>query len=289
MPPMLEMPSRSAHASSLDRLERQEKLTDGRPEGRLCVDGLASGPCLFGAFLRMGVAVDHLQIGQAPKAEKPRPWHVAMLAPELEERQLVVDLGVSQKPLAARCATVLLPPLEERHLIARRVPQPPSRHAGRVPFGVSVWAGAPEILMPAEAVDLLAADTAMALAERESLFAIRRGGRPKALRQPGRRGFTQTLRRDRPAPAFRRAASRRERPGQTIGTQRVSAPIAVDREPRQRRHERTAQGAPQDDAGEDRGKRSLETLPRFAVSGFAKARAGGGQRFGDPVNGGAKR
>src|SRR5580700_7169365 len=101
MPPMLEMPSRSAHASSL---ERQEKLADCRPEGRLCVDGLASGPCLFGAFLRMGVAVDHLQIGQAPKAEESRPWHVAMLAPELEERQLVVDFGVSQKPLAARCA-----------------------------------------------------------------------------------------------------------------------------------------------------------------------------------------
>src|SRR6516225_3721424 len=107
-------------------------MAHGRASGIGDRRALAPRLRLDGAFLRMHVAVDHLQIGCAPEAQELRPRCVALLAPDLEERRLVVDLGAAPEPSAATGAAALLHALQELHLVARRVPEAPGDDAGRM-------------------------------------------------------------------------------------------------------------------------------------------------------------
>ena len=54
-----------------------------------------------------------------------------------------------------------LQPLEDLGIVARSVPKPPRRHAGGVPAGVPVGTRSPQVHVPAEAIDRLAADAAI--------------------------------------------------------------------------------------------------------------------------------
>jgi len=55
------------------------------------------------------------------------------------------------------CRQKRLQPSRQSDLIIRRVPELPCDHAGTMPDGVAVHAGAPEIGMPAKAIDGLTA------------------------------------------------------------------------------------------------------------------------------------
>ena len=99
----------------------------------------------------MGGAVDHLQVRRAPEGEKVGPGKVLALAPHLEQRHAVVDLGAAQEPPPGRRAAALLDAFEQAELVARRVPELPRRDAGRVPLPAARAAGAGKIAVPAEA------------------------------------------------------------------------------------------------------------------------------------------
>src|SRR5215472_1022510 len=109
------------------------------------------------AFGCMGVAVDDLQIGDAPIGEQKRPGGLAMLAPHAVERHPVVDLRGLAQQLAGLAAAARLQALEHAHEIARRAPELPGDHAGGMPARLAVRARAPQIGVPAESIDRLSA------------------------------------------------------------------------------------------------------------------------------------
>src|SRR5215813_11435000 len=131
----------------------------------------------------MGVAVDELQVGQAPVAQQLWPRQVAMLFEHLKERQLMVDFGGLEQALAAFPAAPLLQPAQQPHLVARRAPEIPGGHTGRVPARFGISASGPEVDMPAEPVDRLAADAAEAATACVGALPIGCWRQPEALRQ----------------------------------------------------------------------------------------------------------
>src|SRR3954452_4847547 len=172
----------------------------GRRGGRRA--GPRAGPVgrFGGAFVDMGAAVDDLQGRRAPEGEKVGPGPVAVLAPNLEKRDALIDLGAAQEPPSGRSAATPLQALQEAGLIARRVPELPRRDTRRVPLAAAV-AAAPELAVPAEPEHRLAADAAGARALGKARIAIGRRRRPEA--------FAPLFA---PAPALRCAAAAGERP-----------------------------------------------------------------------------
>src|SRR5580704_10608667 len=94
--------------------------------------------------------------------------------------------------------------------------------------------------MPAETEHRLTADAAKARHPRIFGFAIRRRRYPERRRQSA-----LALIGEAPGPGRGRAALGGQRPRQAFGAERMRAPIGIDRQPRRRRHERTAERAPQ--------------------------------------------
>jgi hypothetical protein len=109
----------------------------------------------------MSIAIDDLQVRHAPEAEQRRPWGVAVLTPHPEQRHAVIDLGGLPQPSAGLGAAAPLDALEDARMVARRRPQVPGDHAGGVPYGILVGAAIPQVDVPAESVDRLAADAAV--------------------------------------------------------------------------------------------------------------------------------
>src|SRR4051812_7818921 len=154
----------------------------GRRRGELRRGSQAGALGRFGGALRdVGGPVDHLQVRRAPEGEKVGPGKVLAIAPHLEQRHAVVDLGAAQEPPPGRRAAALLDAFEQAELVARRVPELPRRDAGRVPLPAARAAGAGEITVPAEAEHWLAADGAMPLPPGKARVAVRRRRRPEAL------------------------------------------------------------------------------------------------------------
>src|SRR5262245_4148643 len=116
----------------------------------------------------------------------------------------MVNLGGLPEPATSFRAAPLLQSTQELGVIARRIPQPPRRDTGRVPGRIHVRSAIPQVLVPAEAIDGLAAYAAEARSARKCLFAIGRWRRPKAYRQTALAPLSQP-----PRPAWRRAAARR--------------------------------------------------------------------------------
>jgi hypothetical protein len=113
---------------------------------------------------------------------------------------------------------------------ARGRPHLPGRDAGRVPARSSVdGTRLPEIAVPAEPEDRLAADAAVARPATEGFVAEWRWRHSE---KPGpRRGPVAG-----PGPVWRRTAAGRERACQPVGTHRVGAPVTCDSKPGQGRH-----------------------------------------------------
>src|SRR5215510_2321437 len=144
------------------------------------------------ALGHVGLAVDHLQVWQAPVIQKLRPRQVALLLEHLEQRHAMIDFGGLQEPFAALAAAPLLQAAKQPHMVARRAPEVPGGDAGRVPLGFVVWPGVPEIDMPAEPVDRLSAYAAETAAAREGVLTIRGRRLPEALWQVGIAALGQT-------------------------------------------------------------------------------------------------
>jgi hypothetical protein len=101
-----------------------------------------------------------LGIWQAPIAQQFRPWCFPVLGPHPKQRDTVVNFSVLPQPSAALPAAPSLQPPEEPGAAIRRIPKLPRDHAGAVPVRIHVSAAIPQIDMPAEAIDRLAAHAA---------------------------------------------------------------------------------------------------------------------------------
>src|SRR5262249_48290996 len=218
----------------------------------------------IGRFARalggVNVAVDDLQIGQAPERQQGRPRRVAMLAPDPEQRDAVVDLGAPQQAALGLRAATDLQPLEHAHLIAGRIPELPRDDAGRVPCRVGVGSGLPQIAMPAKPEHRLTADAAEARAARELALAVGGGRRPE------RRGQAELgIAAEPPSPAGRCAGLGRERARQTLGANRVVTPIGIDRKPRHRWNEPARERVVEHGRRKHLRQRLVEARQRAAV------------------------
>ena len=117
----------------------------------------ASVSRLDGAFYGVNVAIDYLEVWQAPIVEQIRPRRFPVLTPHPKQWDAVVNFGALPKPSAALAAAPRLQPPQKADVVARRVPKLPCDHAGAVLVRVHVSAAIPQIDMPTEAIDRLAA------------------------------------------------------------------------------------------------------------------------------------
>jgi hypothetical protein len=118
------------------------------------------------------VAIDYLKVWQAPKIEQLGPFFIAMVTPDSKKRDLVIYLGVPPEPSTCLAATPRLQASQKRGFATRRVPEFPRYHAGAVPVRVSVKADAPQIDMPAKAINSLSAYAAKSRAARVGVLSI---------------------------------------------------------------------------------------------------------------------
>jgi hypothetical protein len=100
-------------------------------------------PSLAGAFCGVGVAINHLKIWQAPIVEQFRPFIIAMVAPDSEQWDPVIYLGILPEPPTRLAASPRLQPPQERRFAARRIPELPCDHASAMPSRILVGACAP--------------------------------------------------------------------------------------------------------------------------------------------------
>jgi hypothetical protein len=112
---------------------------------------------LDGTFCRVNVTIDYLEVRRAPIVEQIRPRRFPVLAPNPKQRDAVVNFGALPQPSAALAAAPPLQSPEELGVAIRRVPKLPRDHAGAVPVRIHIGAGIPQIDMPTEAIDRLAA------------------------------------------------------------------------------------------------------------------------------------
>jgi hypothetical protein len=165
-----------------------------------------------------------LGIWQAPIAQQFRPWCFPVLGPHPKQRDTVVNFSVLPQPSAALPAAPSLQPPEEPGAAIRRIPKLPRDHAGAVPVRIHVSAAIPQIDMPAEAIDRLAAHAAGSPTFGVCAFAIGRRRRSICGRQSMLAGVIEL-----PSPAVGCSAPSSKSTSQPIGADRVGTPIRVYR------------------------------------------------------------
>ena len=178
----------------------------------------ASVSRLDGTFCRVNVTIDHLEVGQAPIAEQIRPRRFPVFAPHPKQRDAVVNFGTLPQPSAALAPAPHLQPPQETDVVARRVPKLPCDHAGAVPVRVHVSAAVPQIDLPTEAIDRLAAHAAESRTLDVCAFAIGRG-RSSICGWQSMLAVVVEL----PSPAAGRSAPSCKRTRQAIGADRMIA------------------------------------------------------------------
>jgi hypothetical protein len=139
----------------------------------------------------------------------------------------VVNFGTLPQTPAALAAAPPLQPSEEPGVAIRRVPKLPRDHAGAVPVRVHVSAAVPQIDMPTEAIDRLAAHAAESRTLDKCAFAIGCGWSSVCSWQ-SMLAIVVKL----PSPAAGRPAPACKRTRQPIGADRMGAPIRIYGEPR---------------------------------------------------------
>jgi hypothetical protein len=130
---------------------------------------------LHRAFRSVDVAVNHLKVWQTPKIEQLRPWKVPVLAPNPKQRDAVVNFCIPPQPTSTLSAAATLEAPQESDLDTWRIPELPGHHAGAVPDRVLVGTTAPEVDVPAEAINWLTAHAAKSRPERVRLYTERCG------------------------------------------------------------------------------------------------------------------
>src|SRR5688500_4546986 len=120
------------------------------------------------AFRHVRRPVDDLQVRGAPEAEQLRPRPLAVLAPDAEQGRTMIDLGALEQPRAGLAAAPLLPAPQQTVVVARSGPELPRRNAAGMPGGLAVDVPVtPEVAVPSETENRLAADAAMPGTERK--------------------------------------------------------------------------------------------------------------------------
>ena len=175
---------------------------------------------LDGTFCRVNVTIDNLEVWQAPIVEQIRPRRFPMFAPHPKQWDAVVNFGALPQPSAALATAPRLQPPQEPGVVTRRVPKLPRDHTGAVPIRIHVSAAIPQIDMPTETIDRLAAHAAESRTLRVHAFAI--GGRWRSI--CSRQSMLAVIA-ELPNPAAGRSAPRSKGTRQTIGADRMGAPI----------------------------------------------------------------
>ena len=225
-------------------------------------------PGLGAGFGEVGGAVHRLQVREAPIGQELGPGRVAVPAPHEVERHAVVHLAVARQAPARHGATPLLQTRQELRLVGGRGPDLPGRRTAGVPAGPAVGlAPSPQVAVPAEAVDRLAAQAAGAGPGPVGGLAEGRGRHPEAARPP-----VAVLHGEAPAPALRHGAARRQRPREPVGPQRMVAPVAFHGEARLGRDQRPRLRVHQDGAREDGRQGFGQPGPRQGVAGVPPGR-----------------
>ena len=189
---------------------------------------------LDGAFCGVNIAINYLEVRQAPIAEQIRPRRFRCSLQHPKQRNAVVNFGALPQPSATLAAAPPLQPPEEPGVAIRHVPKLPRDHTGAMPVRVHVSAAVPEIDMPTEAIDRLAAHAAES---RTLVYARSRYGAGGALYVAGNPSLPLSSScQVQPLGAPLRAASARASRSARIGWARQS----IYRKPRGRRHERAA-------------------------------------------------
>ena len=111
--------------------------------------GNAPVPRFGRAFSGMDVAINHLKVGQSPKIEQSRPGRVSVFAPDLEQRDAMVDFGGPPQPSTTLSAAPTLEAPQKSDVAAWRIPELPSDHASAMPDRVLVGSGVPKVNVPA--------------------------------------------------------------------------------------------------------------------------------------------
>ena len=169
----------------------------------------------------------------------------------------MVDFGAAEQAPAGQRTTSSLQAAQDAKLTGRRRPELPGRNAARMPLRAAIGAGVlPNVDMPAEAEDRLAANTAEARAAVMGGFAewSRRRTKPA-----GRRSLPT------PVPVRRCLAPPRERTREAVGTHRMSAPVAFDRKARTPWHERLPVRVDQHGTGEQIRHECTQLCPSLCV------------------------
>jgi hypothetical protein len=150
---------------------------------------------------------------------------------------------------------------EETSLATRRIPEFPRNHAGAVPIRVFVGADIPQINMPAKAINGLPAHAAESSSARIGALSIRRRRCSEGGRQT-----TFAVAAKLSCPADRGSAARRQCTRQPIRAKWMRSPVRIDRQPRRRRDERSADCARQHDRWENVGQALAEARQCLSIS-----------------------
>src|SRR5262249_22954053 len=147
-----------------------------------------------------------------PKIEQSRPGRVPVLAPDLEQRDAMVNFGASPQPSAALSAAPTLEAPQKCDLVTWRIPELPCDHASTMPDRVFVGTAAPQVNLPAEAINGSTEDGAKSRAHCVRAFTVWRGRRAERKGQAAR-AVAQP-----PTPVLGRLAASRECSRQAIGS-----------------------------------------------------------------------
>lgn len=169
-----------------------------------------------GTFQDVSIAIDDLEVRQTPIVEQVRPGCIPILIPDAEERYSMIHFGIFPEAAARFAAATRLKSPQQWRLFAWRTPELPRNNAGAMPRRPLVGPFVPQIDVPAELIDGLAADAAEARAACMSFFSIWRRRRTKGHGQSAVRPSQS------PCPSLWHAASRRQSARKTISPKRMT-------------------------------------------------------------------
>lgn len=121
----------------------------------------------------MDVAIDYLEIWQAPVGEQLRPLDVPVFLPYAKQGDPVIYFGVPPQPSACLETASSLKTTQERCLAIRCIPELPGNNASTVPNCFLIWPGTPRVRVPAEAINRLTADAAKTRTQVVNSLAVR--------------------------------------------------------------------------------------------------------------------
>ena len=73
----------------------------------------------MGALLHVRGSIDDLQVRDAPEGQQRRPRSIAIVAPDLEQGNAMIDLGTLEQPFAGYETAALLKNFQVPDMIAR--------------------------------------------------------------------------------------------------------------------------------------------------------------------------